>query len=345
MKVFLTVAGVSVILITLYSLTDFLLAFKERSVQIAVRYILNLLPIGFYILSPILINVSLLLFVGRLLSKNIDLTAQSFSLSPLRLSATLILWCASLSAFFLALNENFFPSLFRDLWHLEKTFKKKQEVGFIVERLWFLKETERGRYFVYIGTLDTRNGRFADLFLLRTSAGGKPVEVVEGISGSWREYEIRVDRGSAYNFEEGYSIEELTNFFLGTEISVGEVGVFAQKIEHVRTSSLINLYLKGSRLGFDTNRYLSEILYRAGMSVLSLMIMIPLLRVVLGRRSIKVGAFYFLILLVVGWFVIVSPKVLTEKANLSPLYALGGYAVLLAYVLKGLYDLRKGFRV
>ncbi len=345
LKVFSTVTLALLVLVLVYGLIDFLLGFRERSPEIAFRYVLYLAPTGFYVLSPLLVNVSLLILFRRLFSKKLDLTAQSFGVSPLRFCASLIIGITALCFLFLLLNESFLPGMFKKIWYIEKTFKKRQEVGRLVERLWFLKETRRGRYFVYIGSLDTSNGRFTDLFLLKVSESGKVVEVVEGRVGTWRGNVIYVDSGSAYDFEEGFFVEELRDFSFGTEISVREVSLFAEKIEHVRASSLINLYLKGSKLGLDTDRYLSEILYRGGMSLLPLMVALPLLRSLFKGRSLKVASLSFLVHVTGGWTLVISPRLLADRANIPPYYSLIGYAVLLIYLLKGVNDLRKGFRV
>lgn len=345
LKIFLTVTLVSLLLILVYSLTDFFLAFKVTSFEVALKYTTYLMPIGFYVLSPLLINVSALLLLRRVQSKKIDLTAQSFGVSPLRFSLVILAFTLCMCFLFLLQNESFLPKMFRKLWYVEKTFKKKQEVGRLVERLWFVKDTERGKYFVYIDSLDVAKGRFVGLFMLKSSPKGEVLEVVEGRSGTWSENVIYVDTGSAYNFGEGYFVPRLVNFSLRTEIGLKEVGLFAEKIEHVSASSLITLYLKGSRLGLDTNRYLSELLYRMGMSLLPLMVLIPLIFYMFKYRSFRIGFLSFLIHLVIGWIVAVSPKVLAEKANLPPQYALIGYAFLLLYLSKRVYDLGKGLRV
>ncbi|WP_457600538.1 LptF/LptG family permease [Hydrogenivirga sp.] len=345
LKVFGVVSFVSVGLIVLYSLTDLLLGFKVLKLEIGVRYVAYLIPVGFYILSSLLVNVSVLVLFRRLFSKGTDFTAQSFGLSPLRFSVSLLLFVSVLSASFLVMNESFIPGLFKKLWYIEKTYKKKQEVGRLVERLWFVKETKAGRYYVYIGSLDVSSGRFVGLFMLKVSPYGEVREIVEGKTGRWEGNVIHVDTGSAYNFKEGYFVRRLENFSLGTEIGLSEIGLFAEKIQHVNSSSLINLYLKGAKLGLDTDRYLSEVLYRGGMSLLPLIVVVPLIRDLFKRRSLRAGMLSFFIHLILGWMVAVSPKLLADKANLPPGYALVGYTFILLYLLKGVNDLRKGFRL
>jgi len=345
LKIFSAVTFVAIGLTVLYSLTDFLLGFRIVNLEVGLSYVLNLIPLGFYLLSSITVNISLLILFRRIFSRKLDLTVQSFGVSPLRFSLYLIAGVFALSSLFLILNESVLPSLFKKVWYIEKTYKKKQEIGRIVERLWFVKETERGRYYVFVESLDVKSGRFTGLFMLVTSPRGEVTEVVEGTSGRWKGNVIYVDRGSAYNFREGYFVERLINFSLGTEVGLAEIGLFAEKMEHVRISSLLTLYIKGSRLGLDTDRYLSEVLYRVGMSFLPFIVFLPLLTNLFRYRRLGAGMISFLVHLIVGWFVVISPKLLADKAGISPQYAFIGYALLIVYLLKGAHNLAKGFRI
>jgi lipopolysaccharide export LptBFGC system permease protein LptF len=345
LKIFLTVSFASITLTVLYSLTDLFFGFKEKRLDVGLSYILYLIPVGFYILSSLLVGVSLLVLFRRVFYRRTDLTVQSFGISPLRFSSVLILSVLGLSLLLMTMNESFIPGLFKRLWYIEKTYKKKQEIGRLVERLWFVKETHRGRHYVYINSLDVFSGRFAGLFMLLVSPGGKVSEVIEGRRGRWVDNVIQVDEGSAYNFREGFFVRRLSDFSLKTEIALSEVGLFAEKIQHVSTSSLMNLYVKGSKLGLDANRYLSEVLYRVGMSLLPFWVAVPLLRSLLKHRSLKSGALSFFIHLVAGWMLSISPKMLADKAGLPPQYALPLYLLFSIYLLKGVYDLHKGFRI
>ena len=344
LKIFATVTLVAIALIVMYSLTNLFVVLKIRDFGILLTYVANLVPLGFYILSPLTLNISLIILLKRLLSKNVDLTAQSFGISPLRLSASLLLITLTLSLSFVAMNESFIPSLFKGVWKVERERGGKEEARF-VQNLWLLKETRRGKNFIYIGSLDVSTGVFANLYLSVVSKEGVFTEVVEGKAGVWSGHEIRVREGSAYNFDEGYYVRDLKNFSLGTEINLKEVSLFAEKIIHVRMSSLVSLYAKGSKIGLDTDRYLTEILHRIGMSFMPLLVMVPLLRGALKHRNIKITMVSFLVHTVLVWFVTSSPKIFAERANLPPQYALIPYSLYIAYVLKGLNDLRKGFRL
>jgi len=346
LKIFAFITLTATALIVIYSITDFFLAFKVRDPSLILRYIAHLIPLGFYILSPLIVGISVIVLFRRVFASRLDLTSQSFTITPLRLSLFILLFSGALSGSFLLLNEAVIPSLFKGVWYMEKKFKKREpEKGRIVERLWFVKKTERSTYYIYVDNLEVGSGLFTGLYLLRTGPGNEVIEVVEGRSGRWRDHVIYVHRGSAYNFVEGFFVKELNRFSLGTEVSMDEIGLFAEKIEHVRSSSLITLYTKGSRLGFDANRYFSELMFRAGMSFFPFMLTVPTLWGLLKYRRTGVGALILLGGLVIGWLVIISPKVIADKAGQPPQYALIGYVVIGILILKGIYDLGKGFRV
>ncbi len=345
LKIFLTVTLVAVILIVMYSVTNLFIVIGVKDVGLLFDYVTHLIPLGFYILSPLTLNISLIILFKRLIARNVDLTAQSFGISPLRLVSVLILFTLGLSLSFVALNERFIPSLFKGVWKVERERKGKEREARLVHNLWLLKETRRGKNFIYIGSLDVSTGVFTNLYMSVVSKRGVFTEVVEGRAGVWSGHEIKVREGSAYNFEEGYYVRDLKNFSLGTEINLKEVSLFAEKIMHVRMSSLLELYAKGSKIGLDTSRYMTEILHRIGMSFMSILVMIPLIRGTLKHRNLKITMVSFVIHTIVVWFVTSSPKLFAERANLSPHYAMIPYSLYLLYILKGVHDLRKGFRL
>ncbi|MDQ7081588.1 MAG: hypothetical protein Q9N34_00210 [Aquificota bacterium] len=134
-------------------------------------------------------------------------------------------------------------------------------------------------------------------------------------------------------------------FSLDTGIDLKEVGLFAEKIEHLRTSSLITLYSKGGMIGLDTDRYLAEMIFRGGMSFLSLLVVLPLVRHLMKRRDIRTGFIMLLVYLSVGWTAVIFPKIASTKVEIDPPYYTPVPLLLVLYLLKGVYDLRKGFRV
>ncbi len=345
LKVFSLVSFASLCLIALYGLTDFLLGFKEKELAVAIAYMANLVPVGFYVLSSLLVGLSLLVFMRRVLSKKKDFIAYSFGISPLRFLMPLLTVVLVLCFSLLFLNESFLPNLFKRIWYIEKTFKKKQEVGRIVERLWFVKSVGGRRYYVYVGSLEVDTGRFSNFLLLITSSETRVEEIIEGKRGRWVRSSIRIEEGLAYDFSKAVLTRELRNFSLETEINLSEVSLFAEKIAHVSSSSLINLFLKGEKFGFEVDRYMAEVLYRVGMSFLPLVVFIPVSMYTLRFRSVRTGAFAFIFSLIGGWMVAVSPKLFVDKAGLPVLYSVPLHALLVLYLLKGVHYLSKGFRL
>ncbi len=344
LKVLLTVTAVFIALVILYSLTELVLSFRIKDMDIGLRYSTYLIPLGVYIMFPLISGVSVIVVLRRIFAKKIDLTSQSFGVSPLRFSLPILMPILLGSVLFLVLNESFIPGLFKKVWYLERLYKKKQEVGTFIEDLWFVKTVDGKRFFVYVDNLDVGSGRFADLFLIMTTAEGDIIGVVEGRRGMWSGSQLKIEEGRVYSFSEEIK-GGLERFTLDTGIRLEEIGLFAEKIEHVETSSLITLYVKGARIGFDTDVYLAEVLFRGGMSLLTPIVVIPLLRHLLRRRDVRTGFLVLLLNLSAGWLVVISPKVFSAKLNLPPYYYLPLFGLVLIYVLKGVYDLGKGFRV
>jgi len=81
------------------------------------------------------------------------------------------------------------------------------------------------------------------------------------------------------------------------------------------------------------------------MSFLPFIVFLPLLTNLFRYRRLGAGMISFLVHLIVGWFVVISPKLLADKAGISPQYAFIGYALLIVYLLKGAHNLAKGFRI
>ncbi len=145
--IFLSVSAVGIILVSLYVLADFLVGFKTKTLGIGISYFLNLLPLGFYYISPLIFSVAIFLFLKRIIDRKIDLIVQSFTVSPLRLSAPVLLFSLFISLLFLLGNQFIFPKNARNLWFIEKRFKKKQNVEGIVRNFWFLRKEKESNFY------------------------------------------------------------------------------------------------------------------------------------------------------------------------------------------------------
>ncbi len=345
-KIFTVVSFTVITLTVIYSTVEFLFGFKVKDKEIFIDYVLILIPLSFYILSPVILSISLLILFRRIFSKKIDLTCMSFGISPLRFSLTLLIFSFLLSLMFLLLNENFFPKLLKQVWFIEKTYKKKQAVdGSIVKNIWFIKEIKDGKYFTYIGNLDIRTGSFTDIFLLKVSRDNRILEIIEGFWGVWEGNELEIVSGRAFSVERKEISESLNNFKLKVDINVKEVRLFAEKLSHMKISELYLLYSKGSRVGIDTKRYISEILYRINMSFFPFILSFITLYILFRFRNVKAGFSGMFIGLLTVWTFVSMPKLMGEKAGINPFYSLIFTFLILALLLKGIHNLGKGFRV
>ncbi|RUM29635.1 MAG: hypothetical protein DSY32_03005, partial [Aquifex sp.] len=99
------------------------------------------------------------------------------------------------------------------------------------------------------------------------------------------------------------------------------------------------------KVGLNADVYAGEFLYRVMFSLSPVFIFLFSLYFFFKYRTNSRVIPRFLVLVVFLWLVILSPKILTQKANQSFFYSFTFIFLLLLYSLKGVYDLRKGFRV
>ena len=345
LKLFLLVSGVILSVAVVYGLADLILFFKEKSLKVAIFYLINMVPLGFFILSPAITGISLILFLRKFIPKKADLIFQSFGLTPLQFSKAIILFLVFISLSFLFLNESVFPNLLRNIWYTEKIFKKKQDVGRLIRDLWFVKEGLNTRTYVYVGVLDTFTGTFLDLILITLSEEGKVLQLVEGVKGRWQGSIIEVEEGYLYDFYKAKGDKILKNYFLETEVKLSELEAFSLNVAHIRTSHLLMLYSKGAKLGIETDVYLAEILYRLNFSFFPLIVAVLILRQGFQTRDLKKTTLFLPVYLVGGWLFVVSPKIAVDKVGISPFYLMPLYLGVAWMLLKGLDDLRKGVRI
>jgi len=345
LKLFSAVSFVGVFLVSLYALLDFLLGFKVKEPSVGLRYFLFLLPLGFYYVSPALLSVALFIFLRRLLERKVDLIAQSFTLSPLRFSLPFLTFGLILSFLFLAGNQFLFPSLAGELWRIEKTYKKKQEAGGIVRNFWFLKEEGGERTYYYIGSLDLSSGVVYD-FKALTVYGEylTPVSLLEVETGLWREEKVFVLEGKRYDFRRGKE-ESVKGKSVRTGLKTREVELFSERMDFLPLTYLYALARKGSAYGFNAQVYLGELAFRVLFSFFPFVLTFFTLYAFLKHRELKKVVPRFLVLLPFLWTSAILPKLLTQKGGYPFYYAFLPLLGVSLFLLKGLYDLKKGFRV
>ncbi len=344
LRLFLLINAVVISISLMYSVIDFLLSFKVKSFSLALRYGFFVASISFYTLSPLALALSAIIFLRRLVQRKLDLVFYTAGMSPLRFAAVPVILSIALSCVNLALSDSFYPWLVKNVWTIEKSYKKKQEVGVLIRDFWFIKEEEGSALYTYIGSLDVGSGRFSNLFLLQTDGEQEIQKVVRCEIGVWRENRIEVLSGTEYDFLRGRFKEGIHGETIKVPIHIRDVSLFAEKVEHVSMSALVHLYLLGSRVGFDTNPYLGEILYRVGMSLFAFFLMVPVVRSVLGRRSLRAGVMAFLGNSTALWLMVSLLDVLPSKVGVSPKPVVVLYLLYFLYTLKGVHYLHKGFR-
>jgi len=343
--IFINVSFVSVLLISLYALLDFLIGFKEKKWDVALSYFLTILPLGFYYVSFITLSISLITFLRRIFEKKIELTVQSFGISPFRFSLPLLAFSILLSFTFLLGNEYAFPKLLGKLWLIEKNYKKKQEVKGFIKDFWFVKKEKEFKTYYNVGNLNLSNGDLFNFFALKVERENlNPVEVLKVFSGVWKSKELLVRTGEVYNFKKGKR-ERIFNrrFYLG--LSIKELQLFSEKIDFLSLSELFFLAQKSKKVGLNADVYTGELFFRVLFSVSPLFISLFIIYLFFKYKTLSQVVPRFLIFLVTLWLIILSPKLITQKANQPAWYSLFPVFFLLLYSLKGVHNLRKGFRV
>ncbi len=329
----------------MYALLDFFLAFKVKEPSLAIKYTFFIVLTSFYVLSPISLALSVLLFLRRIVLRGLDVVAQSIGLSPLRVALMPVVLSLLLSFSNLVLSNDFFPWLMKNVWLIEKNYKKKQETGTLITDFWFVKRDKDSKVYVYVGSLDIRSGTFADLFLIKSGVGTEIQKVISCDMGVWRGNLVEAFYGTEYDFVKGRFRENISGDTIEVGINLKDISLFAERVEHVSFLALVHLYTVGSKVGFDVSPYLGEILYRIGMSLFPLFLVVPVSYSMLRYRSLKVSSLYFLVNASLVWFIVSLLDILPSKAGVSPLPVLFLYGIYLVYILKGIYNLNKGFRL
>ncbi|GAB6065531.1 LptF/LptG family permease [Aquifex pyrophilus] len=342
--VFLSVNLVSVLLVSLYGLLEFILGFKEKSINVALQYFFNLLPLGFYYLSFITSGISSVVFLKRIVEKKIDLTVQSFGISPLRFSLSVLLFFLFLSSIFLLGNQYLFPKLLGNLWYIEKHYKKKQRIAGVIKDFWFLKEGEYRTYY-YIGSLNLSDGVLIDSVAIKVERRSlTPVEEIKVFTGLWKGDEIIVYSGEVYNLIKGErKILSFERVRIG--IHLKEVELFSTKIDFLTLKDLFILYAKSKAVGLNADTYGGELTFRVLFSFLPSFVSLLAFYLFFRWRDIRKVSGGMVIGLFLLWGIVLSPKLITQKANQPLYFSLLPVGILVILSLKGIHNLRKGFRV
>ncbi len=346
LRIFLIINLVIFIITAIYGLADIFLSFRETSPKVGAKYVLFLIPFVFYYLSPLSYTSAGLIVLKRLADRKVDLTSQSFGISPYNLLSPLVILVIGISAFHLIMNEKVYPSVYKEIKYIEEKYKIKRSVSKrIAQDIWFLKQVGKDRIYVYIQTVEIDSGKFLNMLMIRVSDDDRVKDITEGRYGVWKGTKINIGDGFYYNFIRAGLNEKLNNKVIEIGFDLEEISLLAERIEFLPSSSLILLFSKGREIGIDINQYMGELLYRAGTSLFPFFIFIPVASNFLLSRKMRRSLLLFFIVMVAGWSFITMSKILPSEAKTTPLYVLIPYTLMLLYSLKRLYDLRKGYRV
>lgn len=315
-----------------YSFAEVSVGFKEKSLKIFFMYSLNLVPLAFLYLLPISSSFALVVVFRRLMLKNIDRLVQSFGISPLRMSASILLLSLAIGGINLLLSDSFYPKRKELLYTLEKSYKKSQEtyIG-ILKDFWFTIEKD-GITFVNLGYADLKKGYVANYLSFRIDKGSF-VQVVKAKEGHWEGNRVRLSHVSFWDGKEVKRLDE----YQETVIDIREAKPYSRKLDFMSFGDILILYKLGRTLGMNTQLYLYEFLKRL-FTAFSTMLVIPVvIYQFLRKRSVSLGLF-----LAVGYSLLVWLAMgLLGSFAYAPLLLL----LMTAYSLKALYNLGKGIRV
>ncbi len=341
-RIFIVVSLILLGIVSSYAFAEFFLVFKEKSIKVALLYFFNLLPLAFFYLLPTTSIVSLMIVFRRIFVKKIDLITQSFGISPLKFSSSILFFILLICLINFLLSFDFYAKRDKNLYNIEKEFKKKQDVeNLIVRNVWFLKDIDGERFYVNFQLVNMKDGKVAGIFILRSEKGSIK-DVVYADKGLWKGDRVFLPYAKAEDFKKGEESIKNLSFEL-VDISIAKP--IGEKVQHISSSQLLLLYSLGDKMGLNYNLYMAEFLRRFLLSFSSLPILVITLSATVKKRSILFGFFHFLFATTLYWVGLSSVKALAEDTSFNPLYGLLVFLPLLYFSLKGVYDLVKGFRV
>lgn len=338
-----------IILLVLFGLLYFYLIgevfaiFKQKSLKIFLSYSFNLLPLVFFYISAFVSGLALLLFFRRLTQKKIDLLAQSFGISPLNFSFSIIIFSFFLSFVNLLGSYEFYAKNQKRLYIIEKEYKKAKELEKgIIRNLWLLEEKGNGeKSFYNFELIDLPTGKVYGFYYLKVKEGSIR-ELIVAKSGLWKGEDIELKEAKIKDLFTG---EELVKDMTIHYVDLSQIKPLAEKPEHLSMKSLFILSLIGEKIGINQRYYVYEALMRVLTSLLPTFITIGVSWVFLIWRRFSLSLLSLTVLFSYHWLSLNIIKSFVENTNINLAFLSLIYAPLPILSLKGLYDLGKGFRV
>ncbi len=340
--IFIVVNAVFAGAVVFYALAEVLIAFKRKDLRTLLDYTLSLSVYVFFYALPISVFVSSSILLRRLFSKKLDLIIQSFGASPLRALRSLFVFVSLLVFTNLLLSLNFYPSVKKTLFQIEKEYKKRQEYESLILRdFWFRLEEDGARRFVNFKLVDLSEGTIYGAMLIEVK-DGRIVRLIKSAEGVWHKNDMLLRSALVEDFTLGSREVKDMGFPM---VDIREVRGIGDKAEHLSMADLITLYTATKEIGLNAHIYLYEMVNRLTVAFFPLLSTCISLGLLMGYRSFKLPSLYFLFMVFYFLMVVNFQRLMAERLGINPFYSLAFALPLVALSLKSLYDLGKGFRV
>ncbi|MFN7064860.1 MAG: LptF/LptG family permease [Aquificaceae bacterium] len=342
LKTFLLVFLVILGILYIYLIGEVFLAFKEKDWRILPSYSINLMLTVFFYISSFVAGLALLITFRRLIQRKIDLLSQSFSISPLRFSTAILLFSFLLFLLNLLGSYSLYPDVQKNLYKIEKGYKKAKELEKgVVRNLWLIEEKNGMKAFYYFDLVEVSTGMVHGFYRLKTVEGSIR-ELITASQGEWKGESILLKEARIKELVRG---EESTKTITLSYINLSHIKSLAERPEHLSMKDLLSLSLLGKDIGLNQRYYLYEITKRLLTSILSLFLSISVAWTYLRWRNFGVAFLSLIALFFSHWFLLALMLSLVENTSLSFTLLLLIYTPIPLFSLKGLYNLGKGFRV
>ncbi|MCS7171623.1 MAG: LptF/LptG family permease [Aquificaceae bacterium] len=341
-KAFLLILTVIIGIIYAYLMGEVFLLFKDKSQDILISYTINFMLIAFFYMNAFVTGIALLVVFRRILAKKIDLLAQSFGISPLKLYSSVVLFSLFLFSLNLLCSYKLYPESQKNLYRIEREYKKAKEVeSGLVRNLWLTNEENGEVRFYNFELVDISDGRLYRFYMLRVKEGSIK-EVVTAEVGKWDGERIKLRDAKIKNLVTG---EELTGDLDISYLELDRIKPLAEKPEHLPMKDVLMLSLLGDRTGLNHRYYSYEMARRFFSSTLSVFMTLILGWVYLRWRNFNIAIVSLLAVFSLHWFLLNLMRSLAEGTNLNLFFILMLYLPIPLLSLKGLYNLGKGFRL
>ncbi len=341
-KTFFIILFVLFGLLYFYLIGEVFTVFKQKSIKIFLSYTFNLLPLVFFYISAFVSGLALILFLRRLIQKKMDLLTQSFGISPLSFSFSIIVFSLFLFLVNLIGSYELYAENQKRLYVIEKEYRKAKELEKgIIRNLWLLEEKNGEKGFYNFELIDLSTGSVYGFYYIKTTEGSIR-ELIIAQKGFWKGENIELKEAKIKNLFTG---DELIKDITIHYVDISQIKPLAERPEHLSMKSLFILSLIGEKIGINQRYYLYEILRRVLTALLPIFITISVSWVCLRWRRLSFSLLGLIVLFSYHWLSLNIIKSFVENTNISLTLLSLIYAPLPTLSLKGLYDLGKGFRV